>query len=479
MNDQTTRPAWAVNPRRSNRLKGRLIAFFVVGVAALAGILLWVQRAQAFSSELIAAESKYQNIVGTKLDSCLLCHSNMTTFARNSYGLAYKNSNMNFAAIENLDSDGDGFSNIAEIMALSFPGDASDKPAAPTPTPTPFQPATNTPTATETSVPLPTDTPAVTDTPAATEAPTGYPGPGDTPTATLTSEAPSATPTNNPPGETPTATPEMPSDTPMPTSESPTETPAPPEPSPTPQENTPTPEMTATPVPSGVLDLDIKKFKVSEEYKLGKGKPIEIRLDVKNGGQVEGEAMATVLGMQNGTQVYSQTMAVSDPVGGGQTKFSFPSFTPTTSGNITWTVTIDDADPDVDMDTATTKVKAKEKDDDKKDDEHSDGGGDCDIERVDVGGRYRLSKDGPIVVRFSVKNPGSKDSQASATLIGMQDGVEVYSKTIAISVPAGRSNSFSFPKFKPGSKGNITWTLTLNDQNSDNDVSTEQTSVEP
>jgi hypothetical protein len=66
---------------------------------------------------------------GTKLNSCTLCHS--TTPALNSYGAAFKNNSHNFATIEPLDSDGDGFSNIVEINARTFPGNSSSKPSSP------------------------------------------------------------------------------------------------------------------------------------------------------------------------------------------------------------------------------------------------------------------------------------------------------------------------------------------------------------
>jgi len=66
---------------------------------------------------------------GTKLDTCTLCHS--TIPALNPYGTAFKNKSHNFVTIEPLDSDGDGFSNIVEINARTFPGNASSKPSSP------------------------------------------------------------------------------------------------------------------------------------------------------------------------------------------------------------------------------------------------------------------------------------------------------------------------------------------------------------
>jgi len=106
----------------------------------------------------------YPNTVGTKLDSCTTCHSGGsyvsggktttlgscqwchyvtnygadltdTTLLKtlNAYGTAYKNAGRNAAAltaISGLDSDGDDFTNQAEIAALTYPGDKIDNPNA-------------------------------------------------------------------------------------------------------------------------------------------------------------------------------------------------------------------------------------------------------------------------------------------------------------------------------------------------------------
>jgi hypothetical protein len=69
--------------------------------------------------------NQHYDTAGTRLDSCATCHNGE---ARNPYGRAYSGSGRNFAAIENLDSDGDGFTNLAEINALTFPGNPDDHP---------------------------------------------------------------------------------------------------------------------------------------------------------------------------------------------------------------------------------------------------------------------------------------------------------------------------------------------------------------
>ena len=65
---------------------------------------------------------------------------------------------------------------------------------------------------------------------------------------------------------------------------------------------------------------------------------------------------STVIGIQGGVEVYNETIDVSDEVGNGRTRFTFPPFTPTASGEIVWTATIADDDPDIDEATATTNV---------------------------------------------------------------------------------------------------------------------------
>ena len=70
---------------------------------------------------------------GSTMGSCITCHVNPDGKGGiNSYGNHYKAYGHNFAAIEALDSDGDGFSNIDEINVDTFPGDAGSRPAPPT-----------------------------------------------------------------------------------------------------------------------------------------------------------------------------------------------------------------------------------------------------------------------------------------------------------------------------------------------------------
>ena len=88
---------------------------------------------------------------------------------------------------------------------------------------------------------------------------------------------------------------------------------------------------------------------------LNRIKPVAFKLSVANPGPLAGAADATLVGVQNGAQVYSETIAVSPPAG-GTARYKCPNYLPTASGIITWTLTVADQDPDLDLATATTKI---------------------------------------------------------------------------------------------------------------------------
>lgn len=127
----TKRRLWAV------------VGFIVVLLAAVTwGVLRQPKPVQARSNFLTAFVTAYPAAAGTKLNSCQLCHT-ASMPARNSYGDDFAGHGHTFQAIEALDSDGDGWSNLAEISAATWPGDRNDHPAAgatPTPSATPIAP---------------------------------------------------------------------------------------------------------------------------------------------------------------------------------------------------------------------------------------------------------------------------------------------------------------------------------------------------
>jgi len=106
---------------------------------------------------------EYPAAVGTRLESCNVCHIVPPT--RNPYGKDYNLSGRFFPAIESTDSDGDGFDNLAEITALTFPGNPEDFPGAPpSVSPTRMQTRVPTPTRVPTDTRVPTNTPLPTNT---------------------------------------------------------------------------------------------------------------------------------------------------------------------------------------------------------------------------------------------------------------------------------------------------------------------------
>jgi len=194
-------------------LTGGLLAWVILNLA-------WAilpQVSAATQAYLGLAHIKYPHIIGSRIDRCVLCHvSESGGILRNAYGDAWQAAGKDytsFAAIEALDSDLDGYSNLAEITALTYPGNRFDFPVftptfTPSPSATPSQTPTRTHTPTQTATPTasatPTHSPTVTTTPPPTYTPTLSPtpthtsAPTETPTPTRT-----ATPVSSP---TPTAT---------------------------------------------------------------------------------------------------------------------------------------------------------------------------------------------------------------------------------------------------------------------------------
>ncbi len=101
----------------------KLIAVLVllVVVAQLSG-----PTTLAKSSYVSSFTAAYPSAKGTALEACGTCHT--STMALNPYGTDLSAAKLNFASVESKDSDGDGASNLAEIKALTNPGDPASKP---------------------------------------------------------------------------------------------------------------------------------------------------------------------------------------------------------------------------------------------------------------------------------------------------------------------------------------------------------------
>jgi hypothetical protein len=103
---------------------------------------------------------------------------------------------------------------------------------------------------------------------------------------------------------------------------------------------------------------------------------------------------------------------------------------------------------------------------------------DLDIQAILVPSFASVTR-GPISVGLSVQNNGATNVPAPATIVGVQNTVEVYRETKNVSAPLGGGKGTKFPSFNPTSTGNITWTATLTDGNADNDTATAVTTVFP
>src|SRR3990172_4433570 len=103
-------------------------------------------RAYAFPTYWSSFRTTYPAAASALASDCRICHvSPSGGGTRTSYGNAYRTANFSFSAIEPLDSDSDGYTNIVEITAITWPQDATSHPTDSTaPTVTAFAiPATS------------------------------------------------------------------------------------------------------------------------------------------------------------------------------------------------------------------------------------------------------------------------------------------------------------------------------------------------
>lgn len=103
---------------------------------------------------------------------------------------------------------------------------------------------------------------------------------------------------------------------------------------------------------------------------------------------------------------------------------------------------------------------------------------DLDISRFSVSKRASLKRMTTVGLKLNVVNSGTTAGSASATLVGVQGGVEVYNQTISVSAPVGgRGSKYKFPEYLPTAMGEINWTVTIADDDPDDDTATAVTKV--
>ncbi len=105
-----------MNPRKRH-IRGLL------AIALASGALVAGHASTTYLNNFVAT---YPATKSSQLNSCGLCHINPAGGgSRNQYGTDFANNGHSFKAVEGLDSDKDGYTNLAEINALTLPGDAS------------------------------------------------------------------------------------------------------------------------------------------------------------------------------------------------------------------------------------------------------------------------------------------------------------------------------------------------------------------
>jgi hypothetical protein len=92
-----------------------------------------------------------------------------------------------------------------------------------------------------------------------------------------------------------------------------------------------------------LAEMTIQSFRATGRVRLATGRPVGLRISVRNVGDIEGIGNLTVTGVQNGNDVYLQELPVSDPVGGGPRTYVLQSYFPMEAGDIEWTATLESA----------------------------------------------------------------------------------------------------------------------------------------
>ena len=98
-------------------------------IVVLSVLAIGATAANAMSVYLYTFNLTYPSAAATLGQDCTLCHVVPGGGGPpNSYGSDFARNGYDFHAIEPLDSDNDGFTNIEEIQALTYPGDPTSHP---------------------------------------------------------------------------------------------------------------------------------------------------------------------------------------------------------------------------------------------------------------------------------------------------------------------------------------------------------------
>jgi hypothetical protein len=106
-------------------------------------------------------------------------------------------------------------------------------------------------------------------------------------------------------------------------------------------------------------------------------------------------------------------------------------------------------------------------------------GVDLDIASFKATKRVNLGSNKNIVeISLTVKNMGALDNPCPATVVGMQGATELHSETIDVSDAVGKGpTTYDFTPFEVTSAGDIVWTVTVENEDTDVDEATASTIV--
>jgi hypothetical protein len=118
-----------LTPSWSNRLNWLVSGASLTIFLGVVIVLVEAPVAQAKPTFLARAVARYPQIQGTRIGGCILCHRDgLADGERNAFAQDFEANGYDFGAIEGLDSDGDGFTNLEEFIGVSLPGNPKSTP---------------------------------------------------------------------------------------------------------------------------------------------------------------------------------------------------------------------------------------------------------------------------------------------------------------------------------------------------------------
>ena len=111
---------------RASRIRWSIV--LIVFGLCVSAVLPPGESTVATPSLQTAMLAQYPFIRDTQVENCVTCHMPAKADFLNGYGLALRDAKMSFEEVGDLDSDGDGVSNLDEIKDETFPGSLATTP---------------------------------------------------------------------------------------------------------------------------------------------------------------------------------------------------------------------------------------------------------------------------------------------------------------------------------------------------------------